>query len=654
MNLEEAYENIKVTKEEEESLQRYFGFSHAAINMLGNFSLSAYISFKKNRWYLPKSGDELKTYIDDFVNIYSAMYKESRNKKPPFGLIRGTSNSHMNGLKKEVKRFSSTSTKGEIAKRFCRYGDAALVNFKIKEGVPFLYAEKYRNADRADESEYIIAPFCKIEKNDYISGNESYKHYNVTLSKPVLEEKSSQELSELYERATKEFSKNVENLDRYIELWEMEEYLRERYPVATKEVVSKMKKITEESFSISSEIDKYSSNLETLLKGLCRQRELEIDKSIEIIEEDKKIKMEQKEAEEKENARLEAINSLSSKIFHTPSKADNLDSRISDTYKELLSTENSAKRTSKKLGVNLTRVLNNVTINERIDKIKENLAEIKFKCLSSVITTEASLEEVSQLSLELTPLLDGVTYGIELTRDFPDIVNSHKVQVDNDIKRNLYEKVHSVIQNARIQKYTREKEDINSERVGFFGRLMGKDVLKEEKLKNINLKIKLARTSTPAIKSKYSVQDMLAEIYASSISEFDGQFTPEMAEIFNVIKSVYENKEDKPFSDEQISSLAMNKITNKQKYKLPAVHEKRKRSFGKNRAIADKIKAENYELQIKVEENTYSGNKWANQDTGKDFIAIFENQLKGISSATRAKAKTREELDKTVYLWGED
>lgn len=654
MNLEDAYENIKVTKEEEESLGRYFGFNHAVINMLGNFSPNIYITLKKDGWHFPKNGDELKKRIDDFVNIYSAMYKESRDSKPPFRLIRGTANRHISGLTKEIRRFSSTSTIEEVAKTFCKNGDAALVNFRIKEGVPFLYAERYRDVDRADESEYIIAPFCKIEKNDYISGNESYKHYDITLSKPVLEEKSAQELSELYEKSISGFSKNIENLDRYIELWETEKYLRERHPVATKEVINKIKKMQDESFSISSSINEYSSNLETLLKGLCRQKELQIDKSIEIIEEDKRIKMEQKEAEEKEKARLEEINSLSSKISHTPSRADNLNSRILDTYKKLLDTENIAKQTSKRLGVNLTRVLNNATINERIDKIKGNLTEVKQKCQSSNVTADASLEEVSQISSELTPLLDGVVYGIELTRDFPDIVNSHKVQVDNDIKRNLYEKVHSVIQNARIQKYTREQEDINSERVGFFGRLMGKDILKEEKLKNINLKIKLARTSTPDIKSKYSAKDMLAEIYASSISEFDGQFTPEMAEVFNAIKSVYGNKENETFSDEQISSIAMKKITNKQKENLPVVPDKRKRFFGKNRARAEKIRAENYELQIKIEENVYSGNKWANQDMGKDSIAIFENQLKGISSATRSKAKTREELEKTVYLWGED
>lgn len=361
--------------------------------------------------------------------------------------------------------------------------------------------------------------------------------------------------------------------------------------------------------------------------------------------------MDKHETEEKENIRLEVINELSSKMAHTPRKADNLNNKILDTYGKLLSTETTAKQMANRLGVNLSRVLNKAVISERINKIRENLEEIKQRCKSPKITINTSLEEVSQISSELTPLLDGVAYATELTRNFPDIINSHILQVDNDIKRNLYEKVHNIIQTARIRKYTREQEEINSERIGIFGRLMGKDILKEEKLKNANLKVKLAQTSTPDIKSQYSVRDMLAEIYAFAISEFDGQFTPEMAEVFNAIRETYENREDIPFSDEQISSLAMQKIIDRKKDNLPALQSKSQIFWGKSRAKAKEIEAENYKLKIKVEENVYNGNKWFNQDKGKDSSLIFENQLKGILSSTRAKVQTREELDKTVNFW---
>ena len=247
-----------------------------------------------------------------------------------------------------------------------------------------------------------------------------------------------------------------------------------------------------------------------------------------------------------------------------------------------------------------------------------------------------------------------MTYSLELVRNFSDIGNSHKFQIDNDIKRNLYEKVYNIIRKSRIEKYTQEYEDVSEEKVGFFGRIMGKDILKEEKLANINLKIKLEQTSIPETKTKYSVQDMLAEIYAAAISEFEGQFSPEMAEIFSIIKSTYGAKNTQPFSDEHISNLAMEKIAAKEKSNLPIEQNRKRRLFGKTKEEIERLKAENSKLQIKVEESLYNANKWATQNNGQnqDYTSFFENQLNGVLVSTKdPKERAEENLDKTRYLW---
>ncbi len=662
MNLEEAYENVKITDEEIKSIEAYLGYRSTAINILGALNQFNYYELINRGWSLPKNGDELKRYIDDFVNVYSVMYKESKSSRKPINLIRGTSNKLFNSLNREVEKFLSVSTKEEVAKTFCKYGDAALVHIKIEDGVPWIDAEKYRDYNSASEFEYIIAPFCRIDKKEYNSGNSDYKHYNLSLSKPDLEEKSKEELTELYEKVINGFSQNIENMKQYMELYGMQEELQERYKVAVesknievlKDISKKVEGLYENAYDLNLSIKDYSSSLQSLLKGLCKQKELQIDKSMEIIEEDKRMKEIEKEAEERENARLQAINETSSKISHTPAKASKLESVIVDTYRKLLDTENQAKQIVNKLGISLSGTISNTTINQKIDQIKKNIEAIKHKCQTTSLDSESSIEEVTEISSTLTPLLDGVTYATELTRSFPDIVNSHKFQIDNDIKRSLYEKVHKVLQNSRIQKYSEEQEKISSEKVGFFGRLMGKDILKEEKLKNIRLKIRLAQTSTPVVQTKYSVQDMLAEIYASAISEFDGQFTPEMAEIFTAIRSTYGNRDLQPFSDEQISNLAMEKIKSKQKQMLPSVPEDGKRFFLKNKAKAQQLKLENRNLQIKIEQNVYSGNKWSTQNKGQDSILTFENHLKGIVSSTKEKQHSIEDLDKTLDLWKED
>lgn len=349
--------------------------------------------------------------------------------------------------------------------------------------------------------------------------------------------------------------------------------------------------------------------------------------------------------EEKEDERLQKMNELTSKITHTPAKAEKLDRKITDTYVKLVDDENTAKQTASRLGVNLPRVMNNVAIKQKVEQVKENLAEIKQKCEIAGKIQNCTFEEISEISSKLMPLLDGVVYSEEVTRNFPDIVNSHKIQIDSDIIRSLYERVHKVIQNARIKKYTKEQEEISSEKVGIFGRLLGRDILKEEKLRNINLKIKSEQTSTPKIETKCSVQDILSEIYASAISEFDGQFTPEMAEIFTTIKSAYSSHN---FSDEEISNLAMQRITDRQKEILPSVPSKKVGFFRKNKAQAEELRIENKRLQIQVEENVYNGNKWDIQDKGKDSVLDFENQLDEILVSIKSKQPDREPIKEEI------
>lgn len=655
MNLEEAYENIKVTEEEEKSIRKYLGFNHSAINILSDFTAYNYCNVAREGWHLPETEEEFKANIENFVNIYSVMCKERNQGELPINLIRGTSTDYFQKIGGETKRFLSTTTKQEIAKRFCKYQDSAIVDIIVKDDVPFLYAENYRPDNNVSESEYIIAPFCKVDKKQMISGNKnSYTYYDLVLSKPCLEEKSNDELSDLYDKLVKGFQQNVKDMKEEIDAIETIISIQEITRVSTREIASRISELHEKASALTTKTQEFSSNLESLLKGLCRQKELEIDKPMEIIEEDRRQKQMKAEEEKRENERLEKVNGLSSKLSHTPSKVDKLFSTISTTYEQLINNENAGKIISRKLGVNLGRTLNKVSLDEKIGKIKENLETIKQKCESSGITFESSLEDVLKTSDEMTPLFDGVTYSLELVRNFSDIGNSHKFQIDNDIKRSLYEKVYNIIRKSRIEKYTQEYEDVSEEKVGFFGRIMGKDILKEEKLANINLKIKLEQTSIPETKTKYSVQDMLAEIYAAAISEFEGQFSPEMAEIFSIIKSTYGAKNTQPFSDEHISNLAMEKIAAKEKSNLPIEQNRKRRLFGKTKEEIERLKAENSKLQIKVEESLYNANKWATQNNGqnRDYTSFFENQLNGVLVSTKdPKERAEENLDKTRYLW---
>ena len=96
MDLNQAYDIVNVSQEEVKSVKGYLGHTHTGINLLGNFTPENYENLKNQGWLLPETTEDLKRNIEDFVNIYSAMYKESRGKTANPYLVRGTSNKRLN------------------------------------------------------------------------------------------------------------------------------------------------------------------------------------------------------------------------------------------------------------------------------------------------------------------------------------------------------------------------------------------------------------------------------------------------------------------------------------------------------------------------------------------------------------------------------
>ena len=96
MELNEAYSKIRVTPEEEASIKRYLNFEHTEMNLLADFRPELYLKLQSAGWAISTSPSEIKEKIEDFVNIYSAMYKNSEN----YGgyLVRGTAVSEISSL----------------------------------------------------------------------------------------------------------------------------------------------------------------------------------------------------------------------------------------------------------------------------------------------------------------------------------------------------------------------------------------------------------------------------------------------------------------------------------------------------------------------------------------------------------------------------
>lgn len=124
----------------------------------------------------------------------------------------------------------------------------------------------------------------------------------------------------------------------------------------------------------------------------------------------------------------------------------------------------------------------------------------------------------------------------------PEIVGLHAEQSEFELKKNLYNKVQKIMAEAKIEKYSQEKEKVAEEKIGFFGKLMGKQKLQNEKINQLDLKMKLAKVKKPEEKEKYSVRDMLSDLYVCAKTELNGQFTPEMEELYDEMKECFRMK----------------------------------------------------------------------------------------------------------------
>lgn len=166
-----------------------------------------------------------------------------------------------------------------------------------------------------------------------------------------------------------------------------------------------------------------------------------------------------------------------------------------------------------------------------------------------------------------------------------------------DENKALYIKVQNVIKDAKIKKYVKESDSISAEGISFWGGFTGKNALQLERMKNVKLRIELLQSKKVEVKENYEKADMMADLYACAISEFSGNFTKEMQNMYDVVKEKCENKE---FSEENIHNLARKKVADGQSY-LPVIHqEKPKGIFGDIKMQIQFYKIENQKLENQI------------------------------------------------------
>ncbi|MCI9039978.1 MAG: hypothetical protein HFJ29_09075 [Clostridia bacterium] len=360
--------------------------------------------------------------------------------------------------------------------------------------------------------------------------------------------------------------------------------------------------------------------------------------------------------EEKESARKTKVNELITMTKQNSENSSTLETAILNTYDEFVHHEQMARDLAKKFKIPYSRTITTTSSRQLIERIQMNLQEIAAKVAGAKVDENTTLEDAKRISTELTSQLDEISYGVEVSKGFSELIQANRQQAENDIKRGIYERVQVAIENARVQRYTEQKASIQGEKVGFLGRIVGKQQLKQQKLENLDLKIQLAQRQaekTPQGET-YSIREMLVDMRLCVDNELEGKFTPEIQEIYQMIKSTYQDKDAREFSEQYIQRLAGQRLVAQGKSGLPTVQNGSARRFGKTKAEARMLETENQGLRQKMlKMRTYSlKTDRMHSEQEPDAMVVFEQKLKGIAINTQPNSRVAtRNLEDTLELW---
>lgn len=591
------YINIPLNAEEIESLHRYFGFRHAEMNVLGDLEPRKIENMQKSGWSINASSKDIEQLINDFVNVYGVIYNQGDIDSSGI-LYRGTSRSIASNIRedKENTEIISTTTDENIAKTFCEYGNATIMRIRTSEGLPHLYAEEFKEENSKNEQEVLILPFSKVKQAEFSSNWNGYTYYNATLEKGELPEIATQELEYLKQQCIQEFDDYLEQVSKYNRLNEIGESLFNkisRQGIDKEELnylLEKREQNREERYAMHEKITEYKNNFSRMLKGLCRQREIKIDKQKEDVIENVK-----KEAEKREKNRQQLldreIRNLKLQIDVESELLYNDLSTYINTFNEYVERY---KTVSASLGLQHSR-------NQHIElEIKRKFEEIQAKIQENYNQKNAEIENKDEQYLILKKEKDTLSDVRKMIEVMPELLEKFDEEGFKEIKYNLNRNVQELIYKQEMRKLQMEKDETLQEKQSIFEKIFVGSKLKDAKLQNIESKMQLARREKEIRNPDNRVREMLQDIYNCAYKNFNGQLTLEMEEIVRSIRKNFQNIPTEPALRE--NAIKANEV------KALIVVENKKRDIFKKNEIKD-IQAETDKLNSK--ENKTVARQWS-------------------------------------------
>lgn len=529
INMIKNYKDRLPSEEEiKKSLDRYFGFMHSKINMLASDDFSRIIEMSNKGWNMDSSKEEIEELIQDFVNIYGYIY--SKGIISDSGrLVRGTTTEEVKNMKEgKLIPYALSTTKDEyIAKRFCEYEKAALIRIRTTNNLPYVYIENLKE-NSANEEEVLILPFSKVKKIEFTSNWDGYKYYDVVLEKEELPELSEERITELKNEIIYGYEDFVNKLKEYKDLSNEYEALVNRRGIDRD--YKKIEELMGKIYSYDKQLYDYKMKFQEMLKGMCKQREKDID-----LQQEEKMKVILDELKHREEIRIEKIKediraleeNLSSEsliIQQDTEKSISDISKLIEMYREM----------SKILGIktfNSSNLEDDLQIRgaKVIESLEKEINENNFDKKHQMMEEKIYRYEISK----------------QLLQQIPGLLKDYAKNSILNLKYNVGKKAQEIIYKTAYERLNNERQMLLSQKDSLLNKLLGKTRVNNAKINNIEAKIAYITKKRDIRNLSSNIEEILCDMYECAHTFNDGNLTIEMAELENAIRQVFKSVPDK-------------------------------------------------------------------------------------------------------------
>ena len=633
--MNQSYE-LPLTEEEIEAIREYAGLTHAKINFLADLDYNKQQQLKKDHWTVEMTTEELEKNIQRFVNIYSAIYKAGKRIARK-RLYRATNKGQIEEIKRkgEIVSFTSTSFEEDSVKTkyFGGYqDDAAILRIDVEENVPTLYIDPYKSGAGEDEGELLISPFTKVKQISE-SDWKGYAYCNVTLEKEELEEVPVGELRALQAQLIEGYDYYKEQVKASMELENRINYIEGELKKDEGEEVQKLKKadLSEASKQYSHAIKtvlEYQKQFKRMMKGLCKEKELEIERQRE------EIRIQKEKEREKRDE--DHIRQLETEIANLKQQVQNGKTNIIEMLEQYIEELEKTSQKYRTIAEDLKiGYLQNVHF-----KVLEMIENIKTKFETAEETKEnkqESQEENEDYKTKRDRLQD--VYGAllkqkqriteiqQIMQELPQYIREHEKQSFQEIKANLNTKIQEMITKERVSHLQAEKQQISQEKESILQRLFYGTTLKEQKIANIDAKIELERKQALTRNPENSVTVMMTNLYDCCAQDLNGEFSPEMVEMIYAIRRNFNNLPN----EEMLSEQAHQKVISN----YPAILGEKRPS---KRKLINYYREDTDRMKFEIYNNIYN-KKPIRQEVQRNALSKFEGTI------SRIETKLKEDND---------